>query len=77
MERTAEYTISCIGRILEECDMREAVGICFWFDAGPHFRNYKVLGYIGCQLTQKHKIPTRARFGCEHHFKMGSKVGIE
>ena len=66
MEKTSEFTIALLRRIIEllpPCAERK--NISYWSDVGPHFRTYKVLGSIGLDLLRETRLDQSVYYGME------------
>jgi hypothetical protein len=70
MEKTAEYTMALLNRVIELLPASESRrALVYWSDVGPHFRAYKVLGGIAYDLLSQTKWDQHVNYGMEEHFK--------
>jgi hypothetical protein len=70
MEKTAEYTMALLNRVIELLPASESRrALVYWSDVGPHFRTYKVLGGIAYDLLDQTKLDQHVNYGMEEHFK--------
>ena len=73
LEKTAEYTISILWFVLGHINLETTSKLVWWFDCGPHYRAYKVLGtlltYISEAVMAKGVKVVEVNFGCGSHMK--------
>ena len=73
LEKTAEYTISILWFVLGHINLETTSKLVWWFDCGPHFRAYNVLGtlltYISEAVMAKGVKVVEVNFGCGSHMK--------
>jgi hypothetical protein len=69
LDKTACYSSAIAGDILKRLDLSNVATVCWWSDAGPHYRAYKFMATVAVMTAEVHKKSSEFHFGLEQHLK--------